>query len=160
MIMVTPASSLCRIQSNCHSSLQLLVNDGTTAEMLQGNECSKCMCVCGATCHCVKIHDLANMSQPRSKSLSKGDHLSMWKNRSKQQNLSYTNIYLRYIYMRYIYPLLLIHVSLQCFFLPRHFLLTATAMGDLCCHLFTCQVVRRIITDLRAEHRNHWKTSG
>ena len=115
MIMVTPASSLCRIQSNCHSSLQLLVNDGTTAEMLQGNECSKCMCVCGATCHCVKIHDLANMSQPRSKSLSKGDHLSMWKNRSKQQNLSYTNIYLRYIYI-YIYAIYLSSTIDTCIF--------------------------------------------
>ena len=44
-------SSVCWIQSNCHSSLQSLVNDGITVEMLQRKECSINTCV--ATCHCV-----------------------------------------------------------------------------------------------------------
>ena len=38
-------SSACWIQSNGHSSLQSLANDGITVEMLQRKECSKCMCI-------------------------------------------------------------------------------------------------------------------
>ena len=38
-------SSVCWIQSNGHSSLQSLANDGITVEMLQRKECSKCMCI-------------------------------------------------------------------------------------------------------------------